>query len=143
MRLTSGTTLGSPTRAASGALGAGTAIASASSFRAASAMARTPGTGLIEPSRASSPASATRRSRSGCNCPEAASSAAAIARSKPGPALRRSAGARLAVIRCIGNLKPELTMAERTRSRDSLTAGSGSPTREKLGSPPLATSTST
>ena len=41
--------------------------------------------------------------------PDATSIAAAIARSNPGPALRRSAGARLAVIRCCGCLKPELT----------------------------------
>ena len=129
--------------AASSAFGAGTAIASASSSRAASAIARTPGTGLIEPSSASSPASAIRDSGSRSSWPDAASSAAAIARSKPGPVLRRSAGARLAVIRCIGNLKPELTSADRTRSRDSLTAGSGSPTSEKLGSPALSTSAST
>ena len=70
--------------------------------------------------------------------------AAAIARSKPGPALRRSAGARFAVIRCSGNSKPELTIAARTRSRDSRTAASGSPTSEKAGRPRwMSISTST
>ena len=51
----------------------------------------------------------------------------------PVPALRRSAGARLAVIRCCGYSKPELTSAERTRSRDSRTAASGRPTIVKDG----------
>ena len=46
-----------------------------------------------------------RRAPPAGSWPEAASSAAAIARSKPGPALRRSAGARLAVIRCCGKLE--------------------------------------
>ena len=60
----------------------------------------------------------------------------------PGPALRRSAGARLAVIRCCGNSNPELTSAARTRSRDSRTAASGSPTSANDGRP-WRTSTST
>ena len=42
----------------------------------------------------------------------------------PGPALRRSAGARFTVMRRSGNSKPELTSAARTRSRDSCTAAS-------------------
>ena len=45
------------------------------------------------------------------------------------------------MIRCIGNSKPELTSAARTRSRDSRTAVSGRPTIENEGSP-RATSTS-
>ena len=47
-----------------------------------------------------------RRAPPAGSWPVAASTAAAIARSKPGPALRRSAGARLAVIRRCGNSKP-------------------------------------
>ena len=76
------------------------------------------------------------------SCPEAVSSAAAIARSIPGPALRRLAGARLATIRRRGNSKPQLASAARTRSRASRTAASGRPTTEKAGSPRW-TSTST
>ena len=53
----------------------------------------------------------------------------------PGPALRRSAGARLTVIRFCGNSKPELTIAARTRSRDSRTAASGRPTTANDGRP--------
>ena len=83
-----------------------------------------------------------RPSRSQRSWPEAASSAAAIARSNPGPALRRLAGARLTVIRRSGNSKPQLTSAARTRSRASRTAASGRPTIEKAGSPRW-TSTST
>ena len=48
------------------------------------------------------------------------------------------------MIRCCGYLKPELTSAERTRSRDSLTAASGSPTIVNDGRPaPMSTSTCT
>ena len=47
------------------------------------------------------------------------------------PSLRRSAGARLTVIRRAGNSKPELRIAERTRSRASRTAVSGNPTTVK------------
>ena len=45
------------------------------------------------------------------------------------------------MIRCSGKSKPELTSAARTRSRDSRTAVSGSPTIENDGSPRV-TSTS-
>ena len=51
------------------------------------------------------------------------------------PALRVSAGARLTVRRDTGKLSPELRMAERTRSRASLTAASGSPTMLNSGRP--------
>ena len=67
-----------------------------------------PGSGRIEPSSASSPASHHRSSTSPGSCSEATRIAAAIARSKPGPALRRSAGARLAVIRWSGNSNPRV-----------------------------------
>ena len=58
------------------------------------------------------------------------------------PALRTSAGARLTVIRCSGNLKPEFLIADRTRSRLSRTVASGSPTIANPGRP-NCTSTST
>ena len=88
------------------------------------------------------PASATRSIPSHSSWSEALSSAAAIARSIPGPALRRLAGARLTTIRCSGNSKPQLTSAARTRSRASLTAASGRPTIVNPGRPRW-TSTST
>src|SRR5271163_1017036 len=68
----------------------------------------------------------------------------AMGRSKLGPSLRTSAGARLMVLRPMGNLKPELVSAVLTRSRDSLTAASGNPTMTTIVSPqPELTSTST
>ena len=75
---------------------------------ARSAIASAPGTARNDPSSASSPASATSARASVLSCSVAARIAAAIARSKPGPALRRSAGARFAVIRRCGYSKPEL-----------------------------------
>ena len=104
--------------------------------------ARAPWTGRTEPSRASSPTIASRRRLDQLSWPEAVSSAAAIGRSRPGPALRRLAGARLATIRRSGNSKPQFVIAARTRSRASLTAASGRPTTEKAGRPRW-TSTST
>src|SRR4051812_10823956 len=74
--------------------------------------------------------------------PPTARIAQAMARSKPGPALRIDAGARLTVTRLRGNSKPELRIAARTRSRASRTARSPSPTIVKFGKP-VRTSTST
>ena len=82
--------------------------------------------------------SSTARRVSG---PDVASRPSAIGRSNDDPALRTSAGARLTVMRWCGNSKPELRIAERTRSRLSRTVASGSPTIVKWGSP-NATSTS-
>src|SRR5580698_6789161 len=68
----------------------------------------------------------------------------AMGRSKLGPSFRTSAGARLMVVRPMGNLNPELVSAVLTRSRDSFTAASGSPTITTIVSPqPELTSTST
>src|ERR1017187_3500895 len=68
----------------------------------------------------------------------------AIGKSKVGPSFFTSAGARLMVVRPIGNLKPELLRAVVTRSRDSFTAASGRPTMTISVSPqPALTSTST
>ncbi len=133
---------GHATKAASRASSGATTIPRMPQRRARSAIASTPATGRIEPSSASSPASGWRLSAWRGICAEAPSSAAAIARSNPGPALGRSAGARLAVMRCSGKVNPELVNAARTRSRDSLTAASGSPTIANPGSP-LLTSIST
>ena len=83
----------------------------------------------------SSPTTAQPSSASGSSWPPATSSATASGRSKPGPILRRSAGARLTVIRRRGNTKPEFTSAARTRSRASRTALSASPTTVNAGRP--------
>src|SRR6266516_2706925 len=68
----------------------------------------------------------------------------AIGRSKDGPSFLMSAGARLIVVRPSGNLYPDVLSAVLTRSRDSRTAASGSPTITTTVSPhPENTSTST
>ena len=68
----------------------------------------------------------------------------AIARSKLEPSFLRSAGARFTVILFVGNGRPLLSIAARTRSALSLQAVSGSPTILNLGSPlEISTSTST
>src|SRR5438552_1405062 len=68
----------------------------------------------------------------------------AMGKSKLGPAFFTSAGARLIVVRPMGNLNAELAMAVLTRSRDSFTAVSGNPTITTMVSPqPALTSTST
>src|SRR5580704_965786 len=68
----------------------------------------------------------------------------AMGKSKLGPSFLTSAGARLIVVRPIGNLNPELVRAVLTRSRDSFTAASGRPTMTMNVSPqPAFTSTST
>ena len=59
----------------------------------------------------------------------------AIGRSKDGPSFFMSAGARFTVILFRGKLRPVFFNALRTRSLDSLTAESGSPTISKAGSP--------
>ena len=81
--------------------------------------------------RGSSTSSTSRRAIT----PDAASTPSAIGRSNDAPALRTSAGARLTVMRCCGNSKPELRMALRMRSRLSRTLASGSPTIVKPGRP--------
>src|SRR5690625_1837756 len=66
----------------------------------------------------------------------------AIGKSKRPPSLGKSAGARLTVIRLLGNSKPHVSRAARTRSLLSRTAASGKPTIDKDGRP-LARCTST
>ena len=82
---------------------------------------------LSAPLQARSP-----RALSAGSSPLATSSPTAIARSKPGPALRTCAGARFTVRRFCGKSRPELRRAARTRSRDSRIARSGSPTSVKV-----------
>jgi hypothetical protein len=95
------------------------------------------------PVSASSPTMTKFSSCSDSNCSLAASIPTAIGKSKLGPSFFTSAGARLIVVRPIGNLKPELFRAVLTRSRDSLTAASGNPTITTIVSPqPEFTSTS-
>src|SRR5262245_55838015 len=71
--------------------------------------------------------------------------ATASGRSYEGPCLGSSAGARFAVMRRSGYWSPLFLMAARTRSRASLTAVLGKPTRKKFGKPwwPRSTWTST
>ena len=59
----------------------------------------------------------------------------AIGRSRWAPSLGSSAGARLTVILRFGKVKPELTRALRTRSRDSLMVLAAMPTILKAGRP--------
>ena len=94
------------------------------------------------PSSASSPTTATGRMRPSRTQPVAARMPSAIGRSNAGPSFRKSAGARLTVMRSGGNGNPALRIAVRTRSRLSRTAESGSPTVVNDGNPG-DTSTST
>ncbi len=94
-----------------------------------------PGPARISPPRESSPWTAQDSRRASETCPLAARTPRASARSKPGPILRRYAGARLAVMRPFGKSKPELRMADRTRSRASRTAVSARPTMRNAGRP--------
>ena len=132
------------TKRASVALALATNRARTPWLRAARASASTPRTGLRLPSRPSSAALQTPSSCSRGSWPLAPSSPRAIGRSKAGPSLRRSAGARLTTTRVRGTLRPLLRRAPRTRSRDSCTAASARPTISRPGRPgPMSTSTVT
>ena len=96
----------------------------------------------MPPSSDSSPSSRTSSTSRRAMSPDAASTPSAIGRSNEEPALRMSAGARLTVMRSIGNSNPELRIALRTRSRLSRTLASGRPTMLNAGRP-NDTSTST
>ena len=129
------TTSSPSTSAASAAFATARRAARSPRARAPSAIASAPWIGRSPPLSASSPQTAEVASASGGIWPVAARSATAIARSKPGPALRTCAGARLTVSRWSGNSSSELSSAARTRSRASRTAASGRPTIENAGSP--------
>ena len=110
--------------------------------RAPSAMASAPRTGRSAPPSDSSPQTAhavERLPAAPARCGEHTHREREV---EAGPALRTPPGARFAVSRCSGNSSPEFSSAARTRSRDSRTAASGSPTIVKAGRP-RRTSTST
>ena len=94
-----------------------------------------PGTGRTEPSSPSSPTAAQPWTHPAGSWSSAASSAKAMARSRPLPTLRTLDGARLTVTRLVGQVQPVESRAARTRSRASRQAVSGSPTMVKPGSP--------
>ena len=130
--------------AASAALAAGSTSRVNPRWRASAATDSTPRVGSIEPSSDSSPMMIVSAIVRAVTTPVAARTPSAIGRSKAVPALRTSAGARLTVTRCSGKSKPELRIADRTRSRLSRTLASGRPTSTSEGSPKVtSTSTST
>ena len=132
------------TTAASAAFSAGTSTPVLPSAFARNATGSTPLHGRTAPVSASSPTMMKLSSWSVSSCSLAASMPSAMGRSKLGPSFFTSAGARLIVMRPIGNLNPELVSAVETRSRDSFTAASGRPTMTTMVSPqPELTSTST
>ena len=132
------------TNAASQALAWGTTKARAPWFRAAIAIASTPRIGRKLPSSPSSPALQISLLLAASSWPLASSSPRAIGRSKAGPSLRRSAGARFTTTRVSGTFRLLWRMAERTRSRASCTAASARPTSCRPGKPGArSTSTST
>ena len=96
--------------------------------RAATAIGSIPCTARSVPSSPSSPTSRKSLRSLMCSAPYAPRIPIAIGRSNPDPSFFRSAGARLIVIRVGGISKPEFLIADRTRSRLSRTAASGSPT---------------
>ena len=114
------------------------------SERSGRASGSAPGTLRTLPSSASSPIAANRADPRWRIWPLASRMPMAIAKSKEPPLLRKSAGARLIVMRRAGQVKPEARIAERIRSRASPTAVSGSPTMRVAGIPGApSTSTST
>src|SRR5579875_3184255 len=132
-------------RAASIASAAGTKTVFTFLSAARATIGRMPLVCRTLPSRDSSP---RKRLSPVCSsagiCPEAVSIPMAIGRSYEGPSLRKSAGARLTVMRLNGKRQPEFLIAERTRSLDSLTAVSGRPTIVKAARPlEISISTST
>ena len=137
-------TRASGTKAASSALpGGNTKAALGVVWRKAKPMAKAPRTGRSAPLSESSPANSQPAKRAPSICPLAAKMPMAIAKSKRPESLGRSAGARLTVMRwLLGKSSPALTMAERTRSRASLTSVSAKPTKVNEGRP-LAKCTST
>ena len=120
----------SPTSDASLTCGSGTKTRLTPRAEAAITIGRTPGTQRRRPSRVSSPIRTVSASVSfGSGAPLAARIATAIARSKCGPRLGRSAGeSRIVILRLVGQSNPLFSMAERHRSRASLIDASARPT---------------
>ena len=129
------------TSRASAAPSAGTIARRTPRLASATSIGSSPGTYRTSPPSDSSP-TRPHRTRAACTCSDPRRIPMAIPRSSDEPALRRSAGARLTVMRRGGNAKPLLRIAPRTRSRASRSAASASPTMENPGRPG-ATSTST
>ena len=94
-----------------------------------------PGTGRTSPPSDSSPISADPARRRAGPAPSRAGSRCAIARSSDAPALRRSAGARLTVIRRGGWTKPALRMRPADPLPGLLERGIGEPDDREPGQP--------
>ncbi len=103
----------------------------------ANAMAIAPGTARSDPSSPSSPRKIVSATAAAGTVSAAASTAMAMARSRMEPRLCSKAGDSPTVIRPVGQVKPQLATAARTRSRASLIEVSGSPTMVMLGRPLL------
>ena len=131
------------TNPASCALTNGTIAFSNPAFLAAINAGKIPRIPFIFPSRVNSPKIITLFNLSIGAASEAASSAAAIARSNPDPRFGSHAGESEIVTRLFGQVSPEFIRAARTRSRDSESAASGNPNSVNPGSPiPISASTS-
>lgn len=97
-----------------------------------------PRTGRISPSRDSSPTNRRFSRSAGRTCWARERIATAMGRSRWEPFLANSAGARLIVTFLVGKMRPELAIADRTRSRASETVLLAIPTILKAGRPLLA-----
>ncbi len=102
---------------------------------AATTAGSTPRVDRSRPSRPSSPSSTTSSSRSAGTAPAAASTPTASATSNIDPRLGSVAGSSASVIRRVGQVSPEFTIAARIRSRASCSAASGRPIIVTPGSP--------
>ena len=124
----------SPAHAASAPFWAGQTRCRSPAF-ACRAAGRIPVTWRTEPSRDNSPSNICSLKQSDGNTPIAVSKPIAIGKSKWAPSLSKSAGDRFTAIRLAGNASPREERAARTRSLDSATALSGSPTIAIAGRP--------
>jgi site-specific DNA recombinase len=127
-KLSTGKTCNPSTTAASRALSLGTMSEVLPAALAPSAMGNTPLTGRTAPSNPSSPTAAKFSKCALRNCSSPSNAPRAIGKSKMGPCFLVSAGARLTVMRRMGQVNCEFLTAARTRSPDSRTEASGKPT---------------
>ena len=125
------------TRPASPRFASGTTTVGHPSRLAASTAGSTPRIGRTRPSSANSPSNRLFSNLVGGIALPADSTAVASARSYTDPIFGNVAGDRAKVRRDDGQMNPQLVIAARTRSRDSCSAASGSPTRCTPGSPAL------
>ena len=125
-----------PTTAASAALPRGTNRRRIPRARAQAAIGSTPRTGRTRAvERQLADEQRVRERVRARPCSAAHSMPTAIGRSNAAPSLRRSAGARLTVIRRGGSLKPLFSSAPRMRTRPSLHARVGQPDDVAAGQP--------